>query len=50
MVKTGTGPLVEALQRTLRKIAIGVPRQQAFRNLVERTDVPELRHFVFAVK
>lgn len=49
MVETGTGPLVEELQRTLQEISIGVPRQQAFRNLVERTDVPELRHFVFAV-
>ena len=26
-----------------------MPRKQAFRNLVERTDVTELRHFVFAV-
>jgi len=35
-------PLVEELQRTLQEIAIGVPRKQAFRNLVERTDVAEL--------
>jgi len=49
VVESGTGPLVEELQRTLQEIAIGVPRKQAFRNLVERTDVPELRHFVFAV-
>lgn len=49
VVETGTGPLVEELQRTLQEIAIGIPRKQAFRNLVERTDVPELRHFVFAV-
>jgi tight adherence protein C len=49
VVQTGTGPLVEELARTLQEIAIGIPRKQAFRNLVERTDVPELRHFVFAV-
>jgi tight adherence protein C len=49
VVETGTGPLVEELQRTLQEIAIGIPRKQAFHNLVERTDVPELRHFVFAV-
>jgi len=49
VVQTGKGPLVEELQRTLQEIAIGVPRKQAFRNLVERTDVEELRHFVFAV-
>jgi tight adherence protein C len=49
VVDTGKGPLVEELHRTLQEIAIGVPRRQAFRSLVERTDVPELRHFVFAV-
>ena len=49
VAETGTGPLAEELQRTLREIAVGVPRKQAFRNLVERTDVTELRHFVFAV-
>ena len=49
MVQTGKGPLVEELARTLQEIAIGVPRRQAFRNLVDRTDVEELRHFVFAV-
>ena len=49
VVDTGKGPLVEELHRTLQEIAIGVPRKQAFRNLVERTDVTELRHFVFAV-
>ena len=49
VVNTGTGPLAEELHRTLQEIAIGVPRRQAFRNLVDRTDVAELRHFVFAV-
>jgi tight adherence protein C len=49
VAETGTGPLAEELQHTLREIAVGVPRKQAFRNLVERTDVTELRHFVFAV-
>jgi len=49
VVDTGKGPLVEELARTLQEIAVGVPRRQAFRNLLERTDVPELRHFVFAV-
>lgn len=48
-VESGRGPLVDEFQRTLREISIGVPRKQAFRNLVDRTDVPELRHFVFAV-
>jgi tight adherence protein C len=49
VVESGRGPLNDELQRTLREISIGVPRKQAFRNLVDRTDVPELRHFVFAV-
>jgi len=49
VVNTGTGPLVEELHRTLQEIGIGVPRRQAFRSLVDRTDVAELRHFVFAV-
>lgn len=49
VVDTGKGPLVEEMHRTLQEVAIGVPRKQAFRNLVDRTDVPELRHFVFAV-
>jgi len=49
VVESGRGPLVNELLRALREISIGVPRKQAFRNLVERTDVPELRHFVFAV-
>lgn len=49
VVDTGKGPLVEELARTLQEVAMGVPRRQAFRNLLERTDVPELRHFVFAI-
>jgi len=49
VAETSTGPLAEELQRTLREVAVGVPRKQAFRNLVDRTDVAELRHFVFAV-
>jgi tight adherence protein C len=47
--ESATGPLAEELQRTLQEISYGVPRKQAFHNLVGRTDVPELRHFVFAV-
>jgi len=49
VVESGSGPLIEELQRTLGEVAIGISRKQAFRHLVERTDVPELRHFVFAV-
>jgi len=47
--EAGSGPLVEELRRTLNEIAIGVARKQAFQHLLERTDVPELRHFVIAI-
>ncbi len=47
--KTGTGPLAEELTRTLQEMQVGVPRDQALRNLVERTNVADLRHFVFAL-
>jgi tight adherence protein C len=48
-VETGIGPLVAELRRALNEVSIGIPRRQAFRNLQERTDVPELRHFVFSI-
>ncbi len=44
------GPLAEELRRTLNEIAVGVPRAEALAALAERTDVPELRHFVLAVR
>jgi tight adherence protein C len=46
----GEGPLADELRRTLQEITIGVPRRQAFQHLLDRTDVPELRHFVFAIR
>jgi tight adherence protein C len=47
--RSGSGPQAEELQRTLTEISIGIPRKQAFLNMAHRTDVPELRHFVFAI-
>jgi tight adherence protein C len=47
---TGTGPLAEELSYLLSEMRLGVPREKALRNLVDRTDVPPLRHFVFAVR
>ncbi len=47
--RTGTGPLAEELTRTLQEMQVGVPRDQALRNLVDRTNVADLRHFVFAL-
>lgn len=45
----GEGPLADELNRTLGELKLGVTRRKAFQNLTERTDVAELRHFVFAV-
>ncbi|MFQ5948250.1 MAG: type II secretion system F family protein [Acidimicrobiia bacterium] len=47
--RAGRGPLPEELTRTLQDVQIGVPRPRALRNLIERTDVPDLRHFVLAI-
>ena len=46
---TGTGPLAEELVRTLQEVQVGVARTQALRNLADRTNVPDLRHFVLAI-
>jgi tight adherence protein C len=47
--KTGTGPLADELVRTLQEIQVGVPRTKAMRNLADRTESPDLRHFVLAI-
>jgi tight adherence protein C len=47
--ETGRGPLADEVVRTLQEMQIGVPRIQALRNLADRTDQPDLRHFVLAV-
>lgn len=47
--RNGTGPLAEELMRVLQDIQAGMSRAQALRAITDRTDVPELRHFVAAV-
>lgn len=47
--RTGHGPLAEELVRTLQEIQLGVSRSEAMRNLADRTDVADVRHFVLAV-
>jgi len=47
--RVGAGPLAEELNRTLREIQLGIPREQALRKLAERTDVPDLDSLVLAV-
>jgi len=49
VAESADGPVADELARTLREISIGLQRKEAFRRLAERTDVAELRHFVFAV-
>ncbi len=43
--KARSGPLVDELAFLLREIQVGSSRQQALRNLAQRTDMPELRSF-----
>lgn len=47
--QTGNGPLAAELNRTIREIQLGIPRDQALRHLADRTDVPDLDSFVLAV-
>jgi tight adherence protein C len=49
VVKNVPGPLAEELSRLLQEVQIGVSRADAFRNLGERTDVPELQAFVLSM-
>ena len=46
---SGRGPLAAEIARLLQELRMGVPRNEALDNLLERTDVPELRQFVHAV-
>ncbi|MGZ6910950.1 MAG: type II secretion system F family protein [Acidimicrobiia bacterium] len=47
--RTGHGPLSAELERVLQDIQSGLPRQRALEALGERTDVPDIRHFVSAI-
>jgi tight adherence protein C len=43
------GPLGEELNKMLKEMNVSIPRREAFRNLVNRTDVQDLDSFVSAV-
>ncbi len=47
--QVGKGPLADELNRTLREIQLGIPREQALRKLAERNNVPDLDSLVLAV-
>ncbi len=47
--RSGEGALAIELMRTLQEMQLGASRQEALRNLANRTEVPDLRTFIFAV-
>jgi tight adherence protein C len=47
--KNTTGPLADEFYRTLQEVQLGRSRNEAMRNLADRSDVPELRAFVLAM-
>jgi len=49
VVSATSGPLSEEFFRTLQEIRLGVSRRDAFKNLENRTDVPELNSFILAM-
>jgi tight adherence protein C len=46
---SGTGAFAEELSRMLQEMQVGIGRTEALRNLADRTDVPDLRSFIFTV-
>jgi tight adherence protein C len=44
-----TGPLANEIYRTLQEVQLGRSRNEAMRNLADRTNVPELRAFVLSM-
>ena len=47
--KNTTGPLADEFYRTLQEVQLGRSRNEAMRNLADRTNVSELRAFVLAM-
>lgn len=47
--RSGRGALSEEIARMLQEVRAGVPRREAFDNLLARTEVPELRQFVHSL-
>jgi tight adherence protein C len=49
VVGAGSGPLNDELRRLLLEMQLGASRSDALRHLADRTDVPDLKSFVFAI-
>jgi tight adherence protein C len=47
--KNTSGPLADEFYRTLQEVQLGRSRNEAMRNLADRSNVPELRAFVLAM-
>jgi len=50
VVSSSSGPLVDEFARTLRAMRLGLKRSEALQQIAERTDVPEVKQFVSAIK
>ncbi len=49
VAKNGTGALAQELIRTLQDIQVGQTRRVAYEDLVERTQVPDLKQFIRSI-
>ncbi|MEW6188842.1 MAG: type II secretion system F family protein, partial [Actinomycetota bacterium] len=49
VVKNTKGPLSQEFYRMLQEIRLGTPRKEAFKNLGERVNFPELHAFILAM-
>ncbi|MBT8240544.1 MAG: type II secretion system F family protein [Acidimicrobiia bacterium] len=49
VVTAGSGPLNDELRRMLLEMQLGASRSDALRHLADRTTVPDLKSFVFAI-
>jgi tight adherence protein C len=49
VVGAGSGPLNDELRRVLLEMQLGASRSDALRHLANRTNVPDLKSFVFAI-
>lgn len=49
VVAAGSGPLNDELRRLLLEMQLGASRSDALRHLADRTNVPDLNSFVFAI-
>lgn len=47
--RSGDGPLNDELTRTMQDVQAGMARSAALKNLLARTEVEDLRHFVLAI-